>query len=397
LVFKDLVFHGQLENRQSFAGNQARILELLNPGGFRLERMVLAYHFLVAVRRDHLIEDTLEVLSNANDASLLRKLYVVFRGEEGVDAGGVTREYFHLIVAQLFSPHFGMFRIVQGKYYWFGIGVPDEIVREILPNFALLGTLIALAVYNKVVLPIRFPLLLFKKLLGRSLSLRDYAEIEPEAAASLREMLAMPGRGEDVADLGLTWVANVESFGTPVEIPLIPDGATIDVTNNNVKGYVKAYVKWFTEVSVSAQFKGFARGFRRVFSGDLLERFAPDEFDTLISGEEVFDWDALARNAHYSDGYTSQSRAVKWFWQIFGEFPAEQKAKFLQFTTGSDRAPVGGLANVVIAIKRITNTNLLPISHTCFSILGLPDYQSKEEMKKKLLLALTETEGFGLR
>jgi hypothetical protein len=85
------------------------------------------------------------------------------------------------------------------------------------------------------------------------------------------------------------------------------------------------------------------------------------------------------------------------FWGIFRAMSHEEKSKFLQFTTGSDRAPVGGLSKVGITIQKMADPTKLPVSHTCFATFGLPDYRSKEEMKEKINLALSETSGFGLR
>jgi ubiquitin-protein ligase E3 A len=145
------------------------------------------------------------------------------------------------------------------------------------------------------------------------------------------------------------------------------------------------------------QFRQFQRGFKRIFKGRIIQAFAPDELDILVSGEEVFDWEQLERNAKYSDGYRPDSRAVRLFWQIFNEFSTAEKARFLCFTTGTDRVPVGGLSKVVITIQRLSDTSKLPISHTCFSVFGLPEYRSKAEMARKIRLAISETEGFGLR
>ena len=40
--------------------------------------------------------------------------------------------------------------------------------------------------------------------------------------------------------------------------------------------------------------------------------------------------------------------------------------------------------------------SFLPVAHTCFNLLDLPKYKSKETMKQKLLQAIQQTEGFGL-
>lgn len=38
----------------------------------------------------------------------------------------------------------------------------------------------------------------------------------------------------------------------------------------------------------------------------------------------------------------------------------------------------------------------LPTSHTCFNVLLLPEYSSKEKLKERLLKAITYAKGFGM-
>lgn len=47
-------------------------------------------------------------------------------------------------------------------------------------------------------------------------------------------------------------------------------------------------------------------------------------------------------------------------------------------------------------MKRIEDTSRLPVGHTCFNSLDLPEYASKEIMKEKLLFAIMETSDFGI-
>ena len=133
-----------------------------------------------------------------------------------------------------------------------------------------------------------------------------------------------------------------------------------------------------------------------MFNGQTFQLFAPDELDILVSGEEILEWEELQKNCEYKDGYSANSRVIKWFWEIFNSFSADMKRKFLLFTTGTDRAPVGGLANVKIIIQKVNDPSKLPVSHTCFNILCLPNYSKKTDLKYKLETALTQTEGFGL-
>ena len=42
------------------------------------------------------------------------------------------------------------------------------------------------------------------------------------------------------------------------------------------------------------------------------------------------------------------------------------------------------------------NTDMLPTSHTCFNQLVLPRYKSKQTLREKLVIAISNAEGFGL-
>lgn len=392
LIFKNEVFHhAQVEKQRREA-----ILAAHQNAGFIFDRnqFMRNIHLQIKVHRNRIIEDTIAEVSRMNDMHLNRPLMVTFIGEEALDAGGVSREYFQLLTEQLFSPDYGMFVLIKNKYYWFNSLSQDLGVGTIL--FKTLGTIVALAVYNGIILTIRFPLLLYKKILGKQLTLKDLQDFDPEMAKSMVDMIEMKRKGENVADLYLNFCTTVDKLGTPVEVPLIPNGENIEVTNDNVEQYVQALIDWKTNKSISTQFDAFHAGFRKLFNGDIFELFAPDELDILVSGEEVLDWDELQKNARYKDGYNRNSRVVKWFWEVFNSFSTEMKCNFLLFTTGSNRAPVGGLAKVIITIQKVNDPSKLPVSHTCFNLLCLPNYSRKADLKRKLEIALTQTEGFGL-
>lgn len=64
------------------------------------------------MRRDHLIDDALvelEMVAMENPSDLKKQLVVEFEGEQGVDEGGVSKEFFQLVVEEIFNADFGMF------------------------------------------------------------------------------------------------------------------------------------------------------------------------------------------------------------------------------------------------------------------------------------------------
>lgn len=88
--------------------------------------------------------------------------------------------------------------------------------------------------------------------------------------------------------------------------------------------------------------------------------------------------------------YSKESQVIVWLWEVLREFDQETLAKFLFFVTGSFKVPYGGFKNFKLKIERLYNGNALPTAHTCFNQLDLPEYESKEKMKEKILVAILE-------
>lgn len=64
----------------------------------------------VNIRRDQTFYDSFLVVQRYSaDAFKYGKLNVRFYGEEGVDAGGVTREWFEVLTKEMFNPNYAIF------------------------------------------------------------------------------------------------------------------------------------------------------------------------------------------------------------------------------------------------------------------------------------------------
>ena len=118
----------------------------------------------------------------------------------------------------------------------------------------------------------------------------------------------------------------------------------------------------------------------------------------VICGNPNLDFGALQAKAVYKGGFHAESEVIVWFWEIVQRFNLDERRKLLFFATGSDRAPLRGLAQLKFTIQNAgANTNQLPTSHTCFNTLLIPNYHSSEELEEKLLIAIENSEGFGLQ
>lgn len=65
-----------------------------------------------------------------------------------------------------------------------------------------------------------------------------------------------------------------------------------------------------------------------------------------------FDFNELEEATEYDGGYMLDSPTIRNFWEIVHKMSLESKRKLLQFATGSDRVPVGGLSKLKLIIAR---------------------------------------------
>lgn len=383
------ITHGRQALREGFA----RRMGLAGAAAAASDSAASPY-LVLEVRRSHIVEDTLQRVVNTHPKWQLKKpLRVKFVGEAGVDEGGVRKEFFQVMVRQLFNPDFGMFKEEQESHtLWFNHDSDASPVQ-----WELLGTLLGLALYNGVLLDVQFPTLLYRLLRGEPPTLRDLNELRPSVAVSLQGVLDYEEDNmEDV--LCLDFTAPYESWGAPKSAELIPGGKDIMVTQQNKQEYVNRYVRFTLHDLVAKQLQSFRRGFEHVADGPIASMLRPEELELLVVGSKELDFSALRDSARYEEPYSANNATVRWMWEVvLDELNEEEKRNFLAFVTGSDRAPIRGLGSEVITISRAgPDSDQLPSAHTCFSHLLLPEYATKDKLRSKLRAAISESEGFGL-
>lgn len=144
-------------------------------------------------------------------------------------------------------------------------------------------------------------------------------------------------------------------------------------------------------------------GFNEIIPAELISIFNEHELELLISGLPDVDPDDWKNNTDYQN-YSAGSPQIQWFWRAVRSFDAEERARLLQFCTGSSRIPIEGFANLEgmhgvqkFSIHRDYSLgSRLPQSHTCFNQLDLPEYESYDALRSSLLMAISEGgEGFG--
>ncbi|XP_053307028.1 probable E3 ubiquitin-protein ligase HERC4 isoform X3 [Spea bombifrons] len=347
---------------------------------------------ILIVRRDNIVGDAMEVLRKTKNIDYKKPLKVIFVGEEAVDAGGVRKEFFLLIMRELLDPKYGMFRYYEdSRLIWFS----DQTFED-SDLFHLIGVVCGLAIYNFTIVDLHFPLALYKKLLKKKPTLDDLKELMPDVGRSMQQLLDYSE--DDIEEtFCLNFTITVENFGATEVKELIPNGAETPVNENNKQNFVNAYVDYIFNHSVASLFNAFSAGFHKVCGGKVLELFQPNELQAMVIGNTNYDWKELENNTEYKGEYWADHHTIKMFWEVFHELPLEKKKQFLLFLTGSDRIPILGMKSLKLVIQPTGGGNsFLPVAHTCFNLLDLPKYTDKETLKSKLIQAIDHYEGFSL-
>ena len=103
---------------------------------------------------------------------------------------------------------------------------------------------------------------------------------------------------------------------------------------------------WKFTVGIEEQTKAFLDGFNQVVPLEWLKYFDERELELMLCGIQEFDLDDWERNTIYRH-YNRSSKQVVWFWQFVNAITSEQRARLLQFVTGTCRLPVGGFAALI--------------------------------------------------
>lgn len=351
----------------------------------------------IKVRRDHIFEDSYQEIMRQTPEDLKKRLMIKFDGEEGLDYGGVSREFFFLLSHEMFNPFYCLFEYSAHDNYTLQINPNSGINPEHLNYFKFIGRVVGLGVFHRRFLDAFFVGALYKMMLHKKVILQDMEGVDAEFYRSLQWTIDNDIDGI----LDLTFSAEEERFGELVTVDLKPGGKDIEVTNDNKKEYVELITEWKIQKCVEEQFKAFMDGFNELIPEDLVNVFDERELELLIGGIAEIDVEDWKKHTDYR-GFQESDEAIQWFWKCVSEWDNEQRARLLQFTTGTSRIPVNGFKDLQgsdgprrFTIEKAGEPNQLPKSHTCFNRVDLPPYNDFESLKQKLNLAVEETVGFG--
>ncbi|KAH7930858.1 ubiquitin-protein ligase [Leucogyrophana mollusca] len=351
----------------------------------------------IKVRRNHIFEDSYAEIMRQTPNDLKKRLMIKFDGEDGLDYGGLSREFFFLLSHEMFNPFYCLFEYSAHDNYTLQINPASGVNPEHLNYFKFIGRCLGLGIFHRRFLDAYFIVSFYKMILKKKVTLSDLESVDAELHRGLTWMLE-----NDITDvIDETFTTTEERFGELVTIELKNGGGDINVTEDNKKDYVDAVVEYRISKRVKEQFEAFMSGFSELIPQDLITVFDERELELLIGGMSEIDVDDWTKHTDYR-GYEMNDEVIQWFWQCIRSWPPERKSRLLQFATGTSRIPVNGFKDLQgsdgprrFTIEKSGDPSQLPKSHTCFNRIDLPPYKDYASLEHKLTLAVEETVGFG--
>ncbi|RHY30021.1 hypothetical protein DYB32_004729 [Aphanomyces invadans] len=291
-----------------------------------------------------------------------------------------------LFTQAVFEPSAGLF--VATDSYGYTLNPASNSAGD-LDKFRAVGRLLARSILDEQVLPFHFTVPLFKMILGTPLSMTDMLYTDKQIYTSLKFVES----SADVESLCLDFSVALAS-GEVVE--LMPNGQDIMVTARNQTEYVQRMLQYLLFDRIQPQLQSLLTGLFEILPQHYLIMFDHKELELVLCGVteiDVADWKQFTATSMTLRRGGEHSIKMEWFWEIVTAMSAQDRAKLLQFATGSTRVPVQGFKGLTsydgllcpFSVKAIDyRRGILPRAHACFNRIDLPLYPTKVMMEEGL-------------
>uniref|UniRef100_A0A8C5ESK5 E3 ubiquitin-protein ligase n=1 Tax=Gouania willdenowi TaxID=441366 RepID=A0A8C5ESK5_GOUWI len=343
--------------------------------------------FEMKLHRNNIFEESYRRIMSLKRPDVLKaRLWIEFESEKGLDYGGVAREWFFLLSKEMFNPYYGLFEYSATDNYTLQINPNSGLCNEDhLSYFKFIGRVAGMAVFHGKLLDGKMFILI-----------TILCSQDSEYYNSLKWILE-----NDPTELDLRFCIDEDNFGQTYQVDLKPSGSDMVVTNDNKKEYIDLVIQWRFVNRVQKQMNAFLEGFTELILIDLIKIFDENELELLMCGLGDVDVNDWRQHTVYKNGYCPNHPVIQWFWKVVLLMDAEKRIRLLQFVTGTSRVPMNGFAELygsngpqLFTIEQWGTPDKLPRAHTCFNRLDLPTYDSFEDLREKLLMAVENAQGF---
>ncbi|XP_037957944.1 apoptosis-resistant E3 ubiquitin protein ligase 1 isoform X2 [Teleopsis dalmanni] len=362
---------------------------------------------VLKVHRDKILESSMKATKGFSVSDWCGNFEVTFFGEQGIDWGGLRREWFELICSALFDPRGGLFCSFHDKHQALVHPNSSRSPHLKLKHFEFAGKIVGKCLYESALggsyrqlVRARFTRSFLAQLIGLRVHYKYFEQDDPDLYLSkIKYILDTDLNTTDALELYFVEEIYDSNGQLSKTIDLIPNGSKVRVTNATKIQYLDALAQQRLCNSVKDEVDSFLKGLNGIIPDNLLSIFDENELELLMCGTGEYSITDFKAH-HIANGSSAEFRRVlAWFWAGVSNFSQTEMARLLQFTTGCSQLPPGGFQelNPQFQITAAPTFGSLPTAHTCFNQLCLPDYESYEQFEKSLLLAISEgSEGFGM-
>ncbi|CAK0903218.1 unnamed protein product [Prorocentrum cordatum] len=258
----------------------------------------------------------------------------------GVDAGGIAHQ----------KPRGSVF-----------VPSPESVCRHVQDDweeqFELFGCILGFALLHKDTVPVHFGHNFLRAVFGMKTGPQDLLPLLESVDKTLHTKVkyvldgSYRGLGDSLQDVleqaGLPRVFAVDESscaGLVGDTMLKESGDQIAVTEENKEEFVE---RLLDRLLIS----GLRRQEVVLRIGELMTL---KEIEVMVCGADEVDVDDWQEHTRYENGYTKDSRPVQWFWD----------------------------EPELFTVQRVAVTDRCPEAHTCANTIDLPEYTSREELKR---------------
>ena len=355
------------------------------------------------INRNNILKESIEKIEKVN---LYKELKIVFPGEEGLDAGGLFREWFNICFKALEGDHLKLLIASDSNEFSYNINPMLKHSKENFSYFYFIGKLIGKALFDNITINICFNKLIYKMILKEDITLDDLLFIDNPLYTSLHNLKELEDSGSNLEDIGIYYSIDLEDTKKQRHsFNLIDNGINKPVIN--VKDFINKRI-FFIKGLYEPFVKKIRDGLYSIFKKDVIQKFTADELELIINGRPFIDVDDWYENTVYREPYNNKHQVIKWFWDVIFELSQKELSNLLMFSTGTSRVPFGGFAalesnrgniskfTIERAEYEFGERNFIK-AHTCFNRLDLPEFETKEEVEEAVkFISSNEIIGFGI-
>lgn len=347
------------------------------------------------VQREHILVESMEQLLGIQPEHIHFPLRIEFVGEAGIDAGGLQREWFSILFGRLLDDELGLFMTCNRHTQAVAINPHSEdCTADHLLYFRGIGRLLGRALLEGQTMQARLCLPILKHFLGTPITFSDLQYVDPEVYTSM--LWIRDNDGVDALELTFC-VTELRADDEVITIDLVPDGRDKPVTDANKLEFLHLKLRYLMLDRYAPQLQALSLGLFEIIPQEALLVFDYQELELVLCGLPEIDVTDWKRNTVVAPSLNDTPMVVDWFWEVIQGFTEDERARFLQFSTGSSRVPVQGFKGLTSYDGRICPFSLRPLPnqtrgfpkvHTCFNRVELPLYHSKAEMESALYAVL---------